>query len=94
MSYAVLGSTSNGRACNCMGAQPGMPACPCMMPNFIQRDGRWVRKERDFGPIANDPVDRFTLNALTCPKCRIRFEGAMGFVCGNSDCPVQLQVTA
>lgn len=68
--FGTIGG-STGSACNCVGKQPGMPACPCMMRNFIQRDGRWVRQEQDFGPVQQNEPDRFPLKVATrgcvCP---------------------------
>lgn len=32
-------------------------------------------------------------NKVKCVKCGMIWEGVMGYVCGNTDCPVQLKVT-
>jgi hypothetical protein len=39
-------------ACNCMGPQNGEPYCPCMMRDMVQHEGRWIRPERDIGPVS------------------------------------------
>lgn len=44
------------KQCFCIGRQNGEPLCPCRMKNLEQRDGRWVEKPRDFGPVAPRPV--------------------------------------
>lgn len=43
---------NNVWACNCIGPQNGEPLCPCQMRNVIIRDGRYVQKERDLGPVS------------------------------------------
>ena len=35
-----------------------------------------------------------SLGGTTCAKCGMRWEGVMGFVCIQSGCPVQMQVTS
>jgi hypothetical protein len=37
---------------------------------------------------------KLTLGGTTCAKCGMRWEGVMGFVCMQSGCPVQMQVTS
>jgi hypothetical protein len=39
------------RACHCIGPQPGMPRCPCLMAGLVQRKGRWIQPEVDLGPV-------------------------------------------
>lgn len=39
-------------SCNCVGPQNGEPLCPCQMRNVIVRDGRYIQKERDLGPVS------------------------------------------
>ena len=43
---------NNVWACNCVGPQNGEPLCPCQMRNVIVRDGRYIQKERDLGPVS------------------------------------------
>jgi hypothetical protein len=43
--------TSTVQACNCIGPQNGQPLCPCAMRNVEMREGRWVRREADLGPV-------------------------------------------
>jgi hypothetical protein len=50
-----IGGYGEGRLCNCIGPQNGQPRCPCQMKNVIKRDGRWVQKEVDLGPIRTPP---------------------------------------
>jgi hypothetical protein len=38
-------------ACNCVGPQDGQPRCPCQMRGVIEREGRWIQKEVDLGPV-------------------------------------------
>ena len=38
-------------ACFCVGPQNGEPLCPCGMRGLVQRDGRWGKPEKDFGPV-------------------------------------------
>lgn len=35
-----------------------------------------------------------SLRGTTCAKCGMRWEGAMGYVCIQPGCPVQMQVTS
>ena len=42
-------------ACNCVGPQNGEPFCPCQMRGMIKRDGRWIRPEKDCGPVVPEP---------------------------------------
>lgn len=37
-------------------------------------------------PLQNGPI-------VTCAKCGMRWEGAMGYVCPDNHCPVQPKVT-
>lgn len=39
-------------SCNCVGPQNGEPLCPCKMRNVIIRDGRYIQKEHDLGPVS------------------------------------------
>jgi hypothetical protein len=54
---SIIGAISSTftQSCNCMGPRNGEPKCPCMMRNVIQRDGRWIQKEVDLGPIRPVP---------------------------------------
>lgn len=59
---ANLGSQTTagmGHACNCIGPQRNEPKCPCLMRNIIERDGRWIQKEVDLGPIVPEIKDIF-----------------------------------
>lgn len=40
-------------SCNCVGPQNGEPMCPCQMKQVSVRDGRYVIKERDLGPVVD-----------------------------------------
>lgn len=54
MSRGNVSTTQQGTvgwSCNCVGPRPGEPVCPCKMVNVIERNGRWVRKEQDLGPV-------------------------------------------
>jgi len=56
-SHEITFKYSDGRpttVCNCVGPQDGEPKCPCMMTDVIRRDGRWIQKERDLGPIISE----------------------------------------
>lgn len=89
ISFGTIGG-STGSSCACTGRQPGMPACPCLMRNFIQRDGHWVRKEQDFGPIMPDPETRVIgsrPHGCVCPP------GAEA-TCKGPLCPRQPIITA
>ena len=57
MTHTVISQYTDGRktkVCNCIGPQNGEPKCPCMMSDVIKRDGRWIQKERDLGPIISE----------------------------------------
>jgi hypothetical protein len=59
-------SISGSYPCNCMGPQNGQPKCPCQMRNVIQRDGRWIERERDLGPVSPAPRVNVPLGAQGC----------------------------
>lgn len=46
-------------ACECIGPQNGEPRCPCQMKNVVIRDGRYIEKERDLGPVL---IDDYNVN--------------------------------
>jgi len=52
--------------CNCIGRQGNEPYCPRTMHNrgIINRDGRWIELERDFGP--STPVDKLSKPKVPC----------------------------
>lgn len=33
--------------------------------------------------------DTFTVDDDQCPKCKVRFEGAVGYVCMSPNCPIK-----
>lgn len=39
------------KVCYCIGPQHGEPVCPCEMSQVFERDGRWIQKEIDLGPV-------------------------------------------
>jgi hypothetical protein len=61
----------------------------------------------DTGPVLYGPIPRPHLDFPThwppnqpvvqpvpsCPKCGIKLDGAMGYVCPRSDCPTQAKAT-
>lgn len=66
-------------ACNCIGPQNGEPKCPCKMRGMVQRDGRWIERERDYGPVVSDrrvmsigcicpPGAEATCQGVVCPR--------------------------
>lgn len=61
-------SAGGARACNCIGPQNGQPKCPCMMANVVKRDGRWIEKERDLGPVITPRV-RFPAGVIPSHGC-------------------------
>ena len=57
-------------------------------------------KEKRRGAVASyvDVLSRYVeqpthTHKTTCSKCGMVWEGVMGYVCRNVDCPVQLKVT-
>ena len=74
-------------ACNCIGPQNGEPLCPCMMRGVIKRDGRYIRPEQDLGPVPDTIFGVPVVVRNFCPRCGIRLEGAMGYVCTDENCP-------
>lgn len=47
----LAGKVGDIHLCNCIGPQNGQPVCPCQMKNVVVRDGRYIRKEQDLGPV-------------------------------------------
>lgn len=39
------------RQCFCVGPQNGEPLCPCKMTQVEIRDGRYIQREVDLGPV-------------------------------------------
>lgn len=50
--------------------------------NTLMNEGCWRYVEQ---PTHN--------HKTTCPTCGMVWEGVMGYVCGNLNCPIQLKVT-
>ncbi len=78
--------------CYCTGCKNGEPFCPCIMKEkgIIQRNGRWVRPEKDCGPV-KEPFRRDTPAfdlSNKCNKCGMVFKGIMGYVCHDPECPM------
>lgn len=85
-----LGNANAGRLCNCVGPQNGQPLCPCQMANVIQRDGRWIEREKDLGPVSPSPVPtpastrgcicppgaEKTCQGISCPRRPLNISGA------------------
>ena len=77
MNYAQQLTQSISHACNCIGPQNGQPKCPCMMRNVIERDGRYIQREVDLGPVVNpyepetnclwNGMDKTKPASLSCP---------------------------
>lgn len=57
MSNKIFTSSDYMWSCNCIGPQHGQPLCPCQMKNVIIRDGRYIRKEKDLGPVSKSEYD-------------------------------------
>lgn len=63
---------NDSHACGCIGPQNGEPKCPCMMRNVVQRDGHWIERERDLGPVRPSVPDlakafRTQITGCICP---------------------------
>jgi hypothetical protein len=43
--------------------------------------------------MTQPPIEPYS-GGTTCAKCGMRWEGAMGYVCIQPGCPVQMQVTS
>lgn len=84
--YAIA-AAGNTHPCACIGPQNGEPRCPCMMRSVIERDGRWIERERDLGPARPvftppqpaepigcicPPTSEQTCQRPTCPRRGIR----------------------
>ena len=41
-----------------------------------------------------DPIELLDSNTKKCTKCGMVWKGVMGYVCAQSDCPVQMKVTS
>ncbi len=57
-------------ACNCIGPQNGEPLCPCLMRNVIERDGRYIKREQDLGPVRKPmvtPIPSSVTQGCICP---------------------------
>lgn len=59
MTQSANRSADDTWSCNCIGPQNGEPLCPCQMRGLVQRDGRWVRPEKDMGPVRSETAKRF-----------------------------------
>lgn len=57
-------------ACNYIGPQNGEPLCPCQMRNVIERDGRYIKREQDLGPVTTPvvtPIPSGVTQGCICP---------------------------
>jgi hypothetical protein len=48
--------------------------------------------QNPFNRFPNKPwpkVPEKDLGKVTCPKCKMIWEGVMGYVCSHNDCPIQ-----
>ena len=43
--------------CFCIGPQNGEPLCPCKMRRVVIKDGRYILRERDLGPVLPPPKE-------------------------------------
>lgn len=48
-------------SCFCVGPQNGEPRCPCQMRNVTVRDGRYIQKEIDLGPVRDTISNLYSL---------------------------------
>lgn len=53
--------TDNATSCGCIGPQNGEPLCPCMMRNVEEKNGRYVKREQDLGPVLPNESELFEL---------------------------------
>jgi hypothetical protein len=60
-----------------------------MENNLLRNDLNTIKNEGCWRYIEQPTHSHKT----TCSKCGMVWEGVMGYVCGNVDCPVQLKVT-
>lgn len=58
MSNVFSSSKLDSWACNCIGPQNGEPLCPCQMRHVIIREGRYIQKERDLGPVMSHKLGK------------------------------------
>lgn len=66
--------------------QPWIPTQPSTFPSTQPSMFPWVQP----WPF---PIHFGSLSQVTCTKCGMKWEGAMGYVCTDSHCPVQSKVT-
>ena len=57
MNNSNFSSSDYAWASNCKGPQNGETLCPCRMKDIIIRNGRYIQKERDLGPVRNSEYD-------------------------------------
>ena len=70
-----------------------LPDVITLLKDYIQPDATIGGLPDPLLPPTEIEKIETTSDDVQCPKCKMVWKGAMGYVCPNNDCPIQPKVT-